>query len=262
MIRSPLRTPMLLLLAVILIIVLIAAGIGAIFNQSSYQSERHDYFYTIEISYNTTINNVTLLLPVPELDGTPYFTESILNGTAYGLSPAWNVSIIPVNGTLMLAIRAARMVPEYHGYPVAIEPGVSILPTTRVPGHEYSEDTSVLMPVTVAVMEPSSSPINTGDPVGHEPLLSPAGTFTPESCETSANKGVLLSHSVPVYISYSSDRPVSITLRVSVQGTNAIWRGGWESNTYSDSVALDITGGMQGWIEGSGELLTGEGVYY
>jgi hypothetical protein len=262
MTRSPLRIPTRPLLAVILIIVLIAAGMGVIFNQSSYQSERHDYFYTIEISYNTTINNVTLLLPVPELNRTPYFTESILNGTAYGLSPAWNLSIIPVNGTPMLAIRAARMVPDYHGYPVAIEPGISILPTTRVPGHEYSEDTPVLVPVTVTVMEASSSPINTGDPVSHEPLFFPARTFSPESCDTSANAGVLLSHRVPVYVSYSSDRPVSITLHVSVQGTNAIWRGGWESNTYSDSVALEITGGMQGWIEGSGELLSGEGVYY
>jgi hypothetical protein len=262
MTRSPLRTPTLLLLAVILIVVLIVAGIGFVFNQSSYQSERHDYFYTIEFSYNTTINNVTLLLPVPELNGTPFFTESILNGTAYDLSTAWNLSIIPLNGTPMLAIRAARMVPEYHGYPVAIEPGVSILPATRVPGHEYSEDTPVLVPVTVAVMEHSSSPINTRDPLGHEPLFFPAGTFTPESCETSANVGVLLSHPVPVYVSYSSDRPVSITLRVSVQGTNAIWRGGWESNTYSDSVAVEITDGMQGWIEGSGDLLTGEGVYY
>jgi hypothetical protein len=51
-------------------------------------------------------------------------------------------------------------------------------------------------------------------------------------------------------------------LRVSIDGSNAIWRGGWQSNTYSDTVALEITGDKQGWIKGNGILFTAEGVYY
>jgi len=65
-----------------------------------------------------------------------------------------------------------------------------------------------------------------------------------------------------VYVSYTSESPISLSLRVSVTGSNSIWKGGWRSNTYSDTVALEITNGTQGWIAGEGKLFTAEGVYY
>ena len=132
---------------------------------------------------------MTLLLPVPELNANPLFIETLLNGTAYGVSPDWNLSVVRENGTPMLAIRAVRMVPVYHGYPIAIEPGTTVLPTTLVPGHEYTSDTPVLMPVTVAVMETSASEIDTRTPVGHERLFFPERDFTPGSCEIPACDG-------------------------------------------------------------------------
>jgi hypothetical protein len=258
----PIRPRTLFILALVLLAVLLFAWVTWQFDQGSRQSERHNYFYTIELSYNTTIDNVTLLLPVPELNNTPVFMTSLLNKTAYGVSPDWNLSVVNGNGTSMLAIRAARMVPEYHGYPVAIEPGTTVLPTTLVPGHEYSGDTPVLMPVTVAVMETSASEIDTRHPVGHEPLFFPDGNFSPGSCVTPVCDGPVYDHRLPVYVSCTSGSPVMISLRVSVQGSNSIWRGGWLSNTYSDTVALEIANGEQGWIEGEGKLITAEGVYY
>jgi len=260
--QLPIRLRTLFILALVLLTVLLFAWVSWEFNQVTSQSERHNYYYSIDLSYNTTIENVTLFLPVPELNTTPMFVTSLLNGTAYGVSPDWNLSVVSGNGTPMLAIRAARMVPEYHGYPIAIEPGTSVLPTTLVPGHEYSGDTPVLMPVTVAVMETSASEIDTRNPVGHEPLFFPGGTFTPGSCVTPACNGPVYDHPVPMYISYTSERPAVISLRVSVQGSNAIWKGGWASNSYSDTVVLEIAGGAKGWFEGQGKLVTAEGVYY
>jgi hypothetical protein len=254
--------PRTLLLVLILIAVSFFAWTTYQFTEASRQSERHTYFYTIDLSYTATMDNVTLLLPAPELNTSPVLMESVLNGTAYGISPGWNLSIARENGTPMLAIRAARMVPEYHGYPVAIEPGATVLPTTLVPGREYSPDTPVLMPVTIAVMEHASNAINTRDPVGHEPLFFPGGTFIPGSCVTPYCDGLMYNHMVPVYVSYTADRPVSISVRVSVQGSNSIWQGGWQSNTYSDTVILEITNGTQGWINGEGTLLTAQGIYY
>ena len=260
--QLPISRRALIILAFILLAVLFFAWVNWQFDQSARQSERHNYFYTIDLSYTATIDNVTLLLPVPELNASPLFIESLLNRTAYGVFPDWNLSVVRENGTPMLAIRAARMVPVYHGYPIAIEPGTSVLPTTLVPGHEYSGDTPVLMPVTVAVMETSVPEIDTRHPVGHEPLFFPGGNFTPGSCITPACNGLVFNHRVPVYIRYTSDHPVVVSLRVSVEGSNAIWKGGWLSNTYSDSVVLEIGNGTQGWIEGEGKLVTGEGVYY
>ncbi len=260
--HMPIRKRTLFILAFILLAVILFAWVSWEFDQISRRSERHDYHYSIDLSYTSTIENVTLFLPVPGLNNTPAFITTILNGTAYGVSSDWNLSVINRNKTPMLAIRAARMVPEYHGYPVAIEPGATVLPTTLVPGHEYTGDTPVLMPVSVAVMETSASEINTRNPVGHEPLFFPGGVFTPGSEAPLNCNCPAYDHPVPVYISYTSDRPVLISLRVSVEGTNSVWRGGWVSNAYSDTVVLEIANSTRGWVEGNGKLVTGKGVYY
>jgi hypothetical protein len=107
-------------------------------------------------------------------------------------------------------------------------------------------------------METSMSVIDTRNPVSHEPLFFPGGAFIPGSCMTLACNGAVYNHPVPVYVSYTSERPVVLSLHVSVDGSNAIWRGGWQSNTYSDTVTLEITGGTQGWIKGEGKLITAE----
>ena len=251
---------------VILIFILLAVMFFAVvawqFDQTARRSEGHHYFYSIDLSYTTTIGNVTLFLPVPELNNTPMLITSLLNGTAYGVPADWDLSVVSENGSPMLAIRATRMVPEYHGYPEAIEPGTTVITTTLVPGHEYTSDTPVLVPVTIAVMETSESKIDTRNPFGHEPLFFPGGTFTPEPCIAPICNGQMYNHPVPVFISYTSERPVVVSLRVSVSGSNSIWRGGWQSNTYTDSVYLEITNATQGWIEGEGKLVSGEGVYY
>jgi hypothetical protein len=251
--QLPLRRRTIFILVVILLAVIFFGWLTWQFDQASRLSERHTYFYSIDLTYTTPIDNVTLILPVPELNNTPMFMASLLNKSAYGISPDWDLTIVYENGTPMLEIRAARMVPEYHGYPIPIEPGASVLPTTRVPGHEYSSDTPVLIPVTVAVMETTGSPIDTRHPVGHEPVFFPGGVFTP------GHNFPTYDHTVPVYVNYTSEKPVAISLRVSVYGSNGIWRGGWVSNTYSDTVVVETADGRQGWIDGDGELITAGG---
>jgi hypothetical protein len=260
--QLPIKRWKLIIPAIILLVVIFFAYAAWQFDQGARQSERHNYFYTIDLSYSSAIDNVTLFLPVPELNATPVLIDSLLNGTAVGISPDWNLSVARQNGTPMLAIRATRMVPEYHGYPVAIEPGTSVLPTTRVQGQEYSGDTPVLMPVTIAIMETSGTVIDTRNPVGHEPVFLPGGNFILGSCDTPGCDWPVYTHTVPVYISYTAEQPAVLSLRVSVQGSNSIWKGGWLSNTYSDAVFLEITNSTQGWIAGEGKLVTAEGVYY
>jgi hypothetical protein len=245
----------LLILAALLLVVSFLAWTAYQFDQAAAQSVRHDYSYLIELSHNTSLQDVTFILPVPELNHTPFFMDSILNKTAYGTPSDWNCSLLREHGTLMLAIRAARMVPEYHGYPIAIEPTTTILPATRVPGHEYSPDTPVLAPVTIAVMEIVDREINTSYPSGREPLFFPDGMFTPGSC-TLPCAGRVYDHRVPLYIWYTAEHPVSLSLRVSVSGTNAAWRGGWTSHSYSDTVVIETVDDTRGWIEGGGQLFT------
>jgi len=251
----------LVIIALIIVAAAIFAWVAYQFDQGSRQSERHDYTYSIDLSYTTTIDNVTLFLPVPELNGAPVLAGALVNGTGYGVPADWNLSIADVNGTPMLAIRAARMVPEYRGYPMPAEPGVSPNQTTLQPATEYSSTTPVLIPVHMVAIDTTNVTINTRHPLGHEPVFAPDGQFTPETRTIPPIQGTGYTHMVPVYVWYTSDRVATLSLHLSIQGTNSIWRGGWIYNKYEDTVTLE-PGHGSGWKEGEGLLITGEGVYY
>jgi len=251
-----------ILFILIIIFVVVAAGVSFLWDQSCRAGERHDYLYEIDLSYNTTIENVTLLVPVPELNGTWVLAEALVNGTGYGVPVDWDLSIADVNGTPLLAIRAARMVPGYHAYPVPVEPGAGPLPATPQTATEYSNETPVLMPVHLAVMLPGNRTIDTRDPLGKEPVFFPDGKFIPADMTDAASQGDAYLHRVPVYVRYTSDRPADIRVRVSIEGVNSIWRGGWLSNVYTDRIIVELQNGTQGWVEGEGILTTGAGVYY
>jgi hypothetical protein len=115
MTRPILQFRTILIIAAILVVLSFFVLTAYQFDKAAARSDCHDYSYLIELSCNTTIQNVTFLLPIPELNHTPFFMESILNMTAYGVSSEWNYTIVWQNKTPMLAITTARMVPEYTG---------------------------------------------------------------------------------------------------------------------------------------------------
>lgn len=251
----------LLLIAGILAILIVSGYITVLFDRNTQQSERHDFHYSLDLSYTATLENVTILLPVPRTGtaGTPFLTESLVEKNLYGVPAGWNVSVDEVNGTPMLAIRAGRMVPEYHGYPIAIEPGQSPLPATRAPGTEYSADTPVLQPVHLGIMIPVNRTIDTGSPVGNEPLFAPDASFDPREGTTGPYAGKEYAYTVPVYVGYESSRPAAVSLSASIGGTNSIWKGGWVSNSYADRLSLELED-APGWTTAAGVLRTEEGV--
>ncbi|MDH7510774.1 MAG: hypothetical protein QHH04_07000 [Methanolinea sp.] len=247
-----------LLIVAVIVFIAVFGYLVFLFNEVASGSEVHHFHYTITISSTSTIENVTILLPVPLLDGTPVLAEYLLSNTVSGVPPGWNLSLEAANGTPMLAIRADTMVPEYHGYPIAIEPGESPLPPTRAPGKEYSADTPVLMPVSLGTIFPVNRTIDTRNPVGKEPLFSPGGEFRLQEEPTLPYaKGRESEHTVPVSVSFSSGSPGALSISTSIEGTNAAWRGGWISHSYTDTVSVEVTE-PGGWIGARGVLITEE----
>ena len=256
------RRPIVILVTVFLILAAVITGISWMWEQHTRQSEQHDYTYEIVLSFNTTVENVTMLIPVPERDGTLFFADALVNGSGYGVPPAWNLSIGNVNGTPMLAIRADRMAPEYHALPIPINPGESPVPTTLSPGNQYSSERPVLVPVTLTVMVPVDRTIDTRDPLASEPVFGSEGIFLPGTMKTPLYSGSVYDHTVPVFVQFTPERPASFELSTRIEGANSIWRGGWVFNHYSDTVVLGIRNDTQGWLDGRGTLIAGEGVYY
>lgn len=247
--------------AVIIAVIVLFGYFAYLFDQHAKQSERHDFHYSIDLSYNTTIEHVTLLLPVPERNGTPLLPGLHEDGILYGVPSGWNLSMEVVNGSPMLAIRAEEMIPEYHGRPIPIEPGQSPLPTTLVPGTEYSEETPILQPIHLGLMLQMNRTIDTRNPVAHEPVFAPGGVFIEGKVSTTPYEGKEYTHIVPIFVEYTSERPAAVYIRISIRGTNSIWKGGWVYNSYEDSVTLEREE-SPGWVDGRGILRTEEGVYY
>jgi len=253
-----------LAIAGLIILIIVAAGIGWVifqFDRIAEESERHDYAYSLTLSLSSGIENVTLLLPVPELNGTTSLGDMIANGTGYGVPEDWQISIAIVNGTPFLQIRAARMVPGYHGFPIPVEPGAqpSGIPPPTATG--YSEVTPVQLPVEIGATMETEVPVDTRDPIGREPLFSQGGEYTPRLKTTPPYEGMEYTHPVRLYLSYTADNPVPVSIVARVSGTNSIWRGGWTFNSYRDQVLVEA-GDRTGWIETDSVLVVGEGTYW
>lgn len=245
-------------------LIILGAGVGWIiflFGHGARESEGHDYQYSITLSYTTTIENATFLLPVPEMNGTSLLADMLVNGNGYGVPADWNLSLETVNGTPLLAIRAARMVPDYHEPPIPLEPGESPAGTPLLTATEYSEETPVLIPKTIGATLRTDVPVDTRNPLAREPVFFPGGQFTPRPKTTPPYEGVESIHPVRLYVSYTADHPVSVSLVARVSGTNSIWRGGWTFNTYEDLVIVEA-GNRTGWLEADAILVSGEGVYW
>jgi hypothetical protein len=245
---------------VILAGILVISGIFLQWGQVTRNSERHDMTCSIVLSVNTTIENVTLYLPVPELYGTPVLAGAFVNRSAYGVPEDWNITIIPVEGRPVLSVRAPRIIPEYVGYPIPVEPVKTPDRTPLPPATAFSPETPVIVPVEMITMESWSSPINTTNPAGHAPVFRPRGEYSPARQNSPVYSGKAYAYRVPIYISYTAKTPVAVSITTRIEGVNSIWKGGWIFNRYSDTVSLVLENDTRGWVETGGTLVAGEGV--
>ncbi|HNQ26049.1 MAG: hypothetical protein BWY93_01675 [Euryarchaeota archaeon ADurb.BinA087] len=253
-------------LIIIGLIIFIIAAAGFVwvlfqFDRIAKESERHDYSYSLTLSISSVIENVTFLLPVPELNGTVSLADMVANGTGYGVPEDWHIAIETVDGIPFLQVRAARMVPEYHSIPIPVEPGAQPSGTPPPTATGYSEETPVLLPVEIGATLETEVPVDTRDPIGREPLFSQGGEYAPRLKTTPPYEGMEYTHPVRLYLSYTADNPVPVSIVARVSGTNSIWRGGWTFNSYRDQVLVEA-GDRTGWIETDAVLVVGEGTYW
>lgn len=251
-----------IVIGVLLTLILAVSGIFLQWEQVTRSSERHDMTCSIVLEVNRTIENVTLYLPVPELQGTPVLAGSFVDRSAYGVPSDWNITIIPVEGRQVLSIRAPRIVPDYAGYPLPVEPGKAPDRTPVPSSTVVSPVTPVLIPIEMTILQPWPSAINTTNPAGHEPVFRPDGEYSPVRRNVPGYSGNAFAYHVPVYLNYTAESPADVSVRTSIEGVNAIWKGGWVFNRYSDTVILELRNGTRGWFNTGGTLVTGEGVFW
>jgi hypothetical protein len=225
------------------------------------ESEFHEYQYRVFLSTESSLENVTLILPVPFLGNTSSLGEALVKGDGYGIPPSWRLSLERVNDTPMLGIRADEIVPEYHGYPLPLEWGETPTVTPHPAATAYSEETPVLIPLDFGNSRRVEGSIETRSPLNREPLLVRPELVQPVPCRDPPMGGSCYRFRVPLYVQYAPRNAGRITLSVSGGGINEWWVGGWSGNSYGDTVELTLENNQQGWIEAEGLLSTGMGRY-
>jgi hypothetical protein len=251
---------------ILLIAFLVIAVLLAVFSWQAMairrQSEYHEYRYGVSISAPSVLENCTLLLPVPSVGNRSLPGEALARGDGYSVPQDWGLSLVQVNDTPMLRVFAPAIIPEYHGYPIAIEPGSTPGETPPPAATAYTERTPVMFPVDFGVSLKGADPIDTRDPFGREPLFAPPESYSPARCRWPHETGQCYRFPARIFASCrNSGIKGNLTLSITGGGTNQWWLGGWSGNSYSETMEMTVEDLRQGWVTGEGYLDTGSGSY-
>ena len=250
----------LLIFAILLIVIVLAWFFwqGMVIRK---ESEYHELRYRVVISTESVLENITLLLPVPLIHNDSLLGEALVKGEGYGIPPDWRLSLEQVNDTPMLKIFAAKIVPEYHGFPIPIEPGSTPMQTPPPTATAYSKDTPVLIPLEFGIAQRVQRSIDTQNPFNREPLLTYPELVKSIPCRGPSLPGRCYQYMAPIYVQYSSSEAGNLTMTISSGGMNQWWEGGWSGNSYEEAIEVTLENNQQGWIQGEGFLSTGSGRY-
>lgn len=212
------------------------------------------YHYRITIESDSILHNITLFVPLPVFEGESRIGNEIIAGNA-SKPDNWDCSIVETEHGKMLKIRVDNIsygplspppLPEVPPPPTGAKPSNVNAPeyVQHVPHFNVSDSLSVNVDAYY---------INTINPVGNEPLLSPRYNVTKLSLDCYEYESC-------IYLDYTTSSPTAtVRISVSMDGTNewyyrqgdVLKSGG---NTYIDSVNIILSEKQHGWHVASGEL--------
>ncbi|MCJ7742507.1 MAG: hypothetical protein MUO95_07495 [Methanoregula sp.] len=261
MAEEPLSSKQLLLVVTILLVVIVSTAFiwQGMVNRN--QSEYHEFRYSIAISTQSVLENVTLLLPVPFVHNNSLLGEALIKGEGYDIPPDWRLSLEYVNDTPMLKIFTAKIVPEYHGYPIPIEPGRTPNRTPPPTITAYSSETPILIPLEFGISQRVPRLIDTQNPFNREPLLSYPELLESIPCQSPSLPGRCYQYMAPIYVQYLSGEVGNLTIFISGGGMNQWGEWSWSGNSYDETIDVTLENNQQRWIQGKSYLSTGNGRY-
>jgi hypothetical protein len=205
----------------------------------NYQQETNTYLYLIEIDPETSLHNVTLMLPLPS--GISHnITTGELNGNSLPYFVNYSQSVVETKNGTMIQIMADSI---------------------EKPGDEQP-----LNPLRLYYSEIVPGPINSSFPLDHEPVLVPKFSPEPSPCtgktfERIAMREIPLACSVygsTLYAAFDTAPASRTTITVSFDGSRVISSSGPAKRSgYEDSISLSFSGNTGGWYNATGGLLAG-----
>lgn len=263
-----------------LLVACLALTAGCSFFATNPESLSSSYEYSVGLDADETLQNVTIRVPLPLVDGTPAVTESDVapNGTLetrFDTSTMWrnqtaterfDASVVDTEHGPMLELTTERFTVETRYFRYVEEDGMGR--QEEISESEYDPDNPDhakrdMRTVTTTVVLDASYPIETRDPVGVSPTLYGTGvTRELTDCEAPyRDETVCFDYDAPVYLSYETADDAQVDATASFYGSNEWFTGGWTGNNYRDRVYVSETGPRDDWITAEGYTETGVGNY-
>lgn len=248
----------------------------------------HELDYRIMIRSAVPLENLTLIVPAPSVNGGKDAVPDLVQGSWSGIPTGSQVALVREGWVVMTRVTVPRFVPERHEVPVSIPEeygaycpagnghytaaGCDGLPpgATRVsPGTSGTSGFAgtpsldmVTFPVELGTRREVERTIATRDPHGHEPLLYGGQGLVPVEC---SHPGTVTTrcyaYESRLFVDHGSPGPVSLDIVVTEEGRNEWWELGWSGNSYTDHVSIHLEDDRKGWIAATGVLRTGDGRY-
>jgi hypothetical protein len=266
----------------LLVLLAVLFGVFTYITSSTASSVSSDYWYDLSLSTEQTLDNVTLLIPLPVYyDETAGANRTVMNITDTQLD--WSdpgdivVSSEEIDGIPMLKISAAEIRPIYRSHiePIAILPGQDedeLPQPTHIYSDTYSQETPELVSRSMHLQVRTDGLIDTKDPIGKAPLLEPytvlkeigsgsgTGTLYGDYYIPGGTSAFLIG--IPVYASYTTAGNNTLVVSAEFTGINQRWVLGWQSNSYSERFTATLAGSQDGWHQHEAILVAGDGVYW
>ncbi|ESP87531.1 hypothetical protein [Candidatus Halobonum tyrrellensis] len=261
-----------LVVVVLVAVALVAVGAFGVavygFLRPNPDSYAHTYEYRAYVQPTATLSNVTLYLPLPVENGTSPAGDALAGGSAAvtDAPPDWEFAVENTTYGPMLALRFDELEPNYDTRPPPrpLTPGEG----TATPGLGPASGTGTRTPVTtldyylVGVRWASDDPVDTRDPAGSEPVLSPRLNATTVECgELEAPGATCRRFGTRYFLSYDAPANATADLLVTYEGRNEWFAGGWTGNSFEESAGVAVRGGGPGWVAATGNETVGVGAY-
>ncbi|AKB74093.1 hypothetical protein MSLAZ_0832 [Methanosarcina lacustris Z-7289] len=193
------------------------------------RSLRSSYDYDVMLTTDSTLNNVTLYIPLPVINDTSYVGMDIIEHHFNNHDPSWEYSIVDTEHGLMLSMKNEK-------------------------GKSIDLSTMVL----------SNQTIDTINPLGNEMVLMPKYNLTRDVNARGAysRTSEQFDYDSKMYAYYDTSSNANVSISIYLNGRNEWWIGGWQYNSYWETMEVMLSGSQDGWTTVSGQLVTGEGTYY
>lgn len=232
-----------LALLIVILIGFTSTGVYQAVVESRYlKSLSSTYSYTLTITTDSNLSNVTLFIPVP---ADPHGNSPIVAGISAqalaGLPDDWTVTLYDTGKATMAQVTTSAILPP--------------------------KGTDAANPFTVTLSSETQSEevINTREPIDNSALFHPFRELRPVACppavSLSEGQPQCYQYTTSLYADYDTVPEASVSITSTIIGRNSwnIFEPG--SNEYTSTTSLLISGSRSGWEVMKGTLTSGVGTY-